>query len=142
MPHWYGGLTNCGCSTAAATAPLWHLEKVDNRKLTLLIGKGHSFCKQCLHNLQFKKTRYLSRHCLQNKWTLDKTPKVQLLNPKISSAAVIARYWSSRVQSLWLLSRWSSRPIFFLLPFSSMSRQLTHSFFFKSIPGLQSDTEI
>ena len=63
-----------------------------------------------------------------------KTPKVQLLNPKISSAAVIARYWSSRVQSLWLLSRWSSRPIFFLLPFSSMSRQLTHSFFFQEHP--------
>ena len=55
-------------------------------------SKGHSFCKQCLHNLQFKKTRYsspnlsklarvdiscqfkktryLCRHCLQNKWTL------------------------------------------------------------------------
>ena len=28
------------------------------------------FCKQCLHDLQFKKTRYLCRHCLQNEWTL------------------------------------------------------------------------
>ena len=56
--------------------------------------KGHSFCKQCLHDLQFKKTRYsspnlsklaradiscqfkktryLCRHCLQNEWTLVK----------------------------------------------------------------------
>ena len=55
-------------------------------------AKGHSFCKQCLHDLQFKKTRYsspdlselardgiscqfkktrqLCRHCLQKKWTL------------------------------------------------------------------------
>ena len=54
--------------------------------------KGHSFCKQCLHDLQFmktrysspnlskvarvdiscqfKETRYLCRHCLQNEWTL------------------------------------------------------------------------
>ena len=55
--------------------------------------KGHSFCKQCLHDLQFKKmryssrnlsklasadiscqfkkTRYLCRRCLQNEWTLE-----------------------------------------------------------------------
>ena len=54
--------------------------------------KGHSFCKQCLHNFQFMKTRFswpnlsklaradiscqfmktrsLCRHCLQNEWTL------------------------------------------------------------------------
>merc|ERR1719319_359368 len=54
--------------------------------------KGHSFCKQCLHDLQFMKTmssspnlsklaradiscqfmktRSLCRHCLQNDWTL------------------------------------------------------------------------
>ena len=59
-----------------------------NQKVT----RSHSFCKQCLHALpfrktrysspnlsklarvdiscQFKKTRYLCRHCLQNKWTL------------------------------------------------------------------------
>ena len=35
-----------------------------------MLDKGHSFCKQCLHDLQFKKTRYLCRHCLQNEWTL------------------------------------------------------------------------
>ena len=56
------------------------------------VDKGHSFCKQCLHNLQFKKPRYSSpktsklaradiscqfkkamylyRHSLQNEWTL------------------------------------------------------------------------
>ena len=57
------------------------------------VVKCHSFCKKCLHDLQFKKTRYsspnlsklaradincqfmktrsLCRHCLQNEWTLD-----------------------------------------------------------------------
>ena len=54
------------------------------------IVKGHSLCKQCLHDLQlmktwssspnltkladiscqFMKTRSLFRHCLQNEWTL------------------------------------------------------------------------
>ena len=28
--------------------------------LTIRFTKGHSFCKQCLHNLQFKKKRYSS----------------------------------------------------------------------------------
>ena len=57
------------------------------------ISKGHLFCKPCLHDIQFiktryfsrnlsklaradiscqfKKPRYLCRHCLQNEWTLD-----------------------------------------------------------------------
>ena len=62
------------------------------------IPKGHSFCKQCLHDLQFmktrysspnlskvarvdiscqfKETRYLCRHCLQNEWTLAGESKI------------------------------------------------------------------
>ena len=67
-------------------------EKISTSKLKGVFPKGHSFCKQCLHDLQFMKTRSFSpdlsklaradiscqfmktrslcRHCLQNEWTL------------------------------------------------------------------------
>ena len=63
-------------------------------RFSIQIFKGHLFCKQCLHDLQFKKTstnlsklaradiscqfkktRYLSRQCLQNEWTLAQMAK-------------------------------------------------------------------
>ena len=46
------------------------------------VVKGHSFCKTCLHDLQFKKTRYSTPnlvHCLQNEWTLGKNKLISFL---------------------------------------------------------------
>ena len=68
------------------------------------VVKGHSFCKKCPHDLQFKKTRYsspnlsklaradiscqfkktrhLCRHCLQNEWTLGKNKLISFFSQK------------------------------------------------------------
>ena len=39
-------------------------------KISLYLKAIHFHCKQCLHDLQFMKTRYSCRYCLQNEWTL------------------------------------------------------------------------
>ena len=71
---------------------LWLLQRSPNQSGFKILTKGHSLCKQCLHDLlfnetkylpsnlsklarddiscQFKKSRYLCRHFLKNKWTL------------------------------------------------------------------------
>ena len=57
------------------------------------IVKGHSFYKQCLHDLQFIKTRSLCRHCLQNEWTLDRLGLVKFLS-KIQKIDILHPEWS------------------------------------------------
>ena len=50
-----------GCYGTGQSNPwFWRFGKESNVFVMLSIGKGHLFCKYCLHNLQIKKTRYSS----------------------------------------------------------------------------------
>ena len=78
--------------------------------------KGHLFCKQCLHDLQFLKTRSsspnlsklaradiscqfiktrsLCRHCLQNEWTLVTNLKALCLRKSMMPFVAIMHYFA------------------------------------------------
>jgi hypothetical protein len=86
-------------------------------------SKGHSFCKQCLHDLQFmkkrssspklskltradiscqfKKTRSLCRLCLRNEWTLVSKPMAIIL----SDDCLMTVWWLSDdcLMTVWWL---------------------------------------
>ena len=82
----------CNVKANLVTKGTIHILRKHLYRTKLNLAKGHSFCKQCLHDLQvmkkrssspnlsklaradiscqFIKTRSLCRHCLQNEWTL------------------------------------------------------------------------